>query len=1148
MVFSKTVKVDILSCQDSLHFLPSKPIGSWMTGLLCLLPLQIATTRSGQLLPLKDGIYSNVMEGLDLAGISRAITFGWLESIFTFYGKKKLPIKVLSVMGAQSTGKSFMINHIAGTHFDGNAMRCTEGVWMSVRPTIDTIYVCLDYEGLGSVERSPQEDMLLSLLNAGTSHLILYKTNLSLGRSMSELFQMFQDGVKLFDQGKNDRLFKGHLFVQVNDVSEADRYGIVQEFQTKLANIVQNEGDDNFITRLFQKRMNIEPWPLFSDSDFYSKMKVVRAFARKIQTPYMSAVEWREDTKMLLAKLMICDWGSIDDDLIESRMKLIMSLLPTALKYGCEDESMEKEPLRCRDSGELITESEEFIDLSSLHVKGCRLFKEGSVDFSMGLDTDRIFPYEPSVTLGTCIRDLVIDFSRNVADRKDAKSDQDWFLSFKAFIGYFVSRRLRRVQEFVDQNFARFPEIDTRLSNTLLDIQKEVRRFESAWTLCGRFCSECELRCLERDGHDGLHHCGTDHRCYHLCEYIESHGTERPVCKSKAGHRLNDSGRSHACDESGHFCGQPCIFKDWRNCQQVCTLELYHSGDEHFCKARAHFCDNPCSLQTKEFKCSGRCVETCEDNLDHSYHRCENRGCPVTCVMPGCTEKCGDNDHFHDLSLGALHICGKPHRCEEDCQSQGVCDISTQPEVEETLQRLKYGALKFTKYTQVGKRLKCYKVILPGQTKHEGVHSHCENDFHFCEMKCPFCNYFCTLPIGHRQEHSTSHGNMSRTKFTLADGDGDFEYENQKFSSGDSGIAFLCSMYCKQLGRHSHIDFCPNPGGCLDSDHIRHLSHPILPDPLRKKEQITHSLFWKRAGFQDPYSMEERERFTLCEAECAGEEHKNGNSHGSSCTRPMFHKPLAASGGIPRGIGHISIDGHHFECQAPVQRSGYHLVFVIDKSGSMESHDIQPQRGTPYYAELSKNRYGAALEACCRFVDHSLAGNICGTVADTLSLVVFHDSPQVLIANQAGCTSAQILQCARNTRPNGGTNFNAAIERAQDLVLSCWVPGRIPVVIFLSDGESFCNFSKLKAFKNICLRNGHGLRLFTVLFSSTESSPVLAEMAQMVLVSHNAKPSESAAYGGFFQAIDGIQLSQHFVGVAKSLLKSKPSLISVKRS
>ena len=111
------------------------------------------------------------------------------------------------ILGEQSVGKSYALNHFVDTSFAGSAMRCTEGVWLSVTPTQDALVVSMDFEGnasrigqrtdcvltsltgVNSIERSAQEgesqtcigfslptlsniDTLLVLFNAAISNLV----------------------------------------------------------------------------------------------------------------------------------------------------------------------------------------------------------------------------------------------------------------------------------------------------------------------------------------------------------------------------------------------------------------------------------------------------------------------------------------------------------------------------------------------------------------------------------------------------------------------------------------------------------------------------------------------------------------------------------------------------------------------------------------------------------------------------------------------------------------------------------------------------------------------------------------------------------------------------------------------------------------
>ena len=62
-------------------------------------------------------------------------------------------IIVVSIMGAQSTGKSYLMNRLFGTRFTVSSARSTIGIWLSVVKTTDVNFLLLDCEGLFSVVR-----------------------------------------------------------------------------------------------------------------------------------------------------------------------------------------------------------------------------------------------------------------------------------------------------------------------------------------------------------------------------------------------------------------------------------------------------------------------------------------------------------------------------------------------------------------------------------------------------------------------------------------------------------------------------------------------------------------------------------------------------------------------------------------------------------------------------------------------------------------------------------------------------------------------------------------------------------------------------------------------------------------------------------
>ncbi|KAG1908709.1 uncharacterized protein F5891DRAFT_908135, partial [Suillus fuscotomentosus] len=207
--------------------------GEWLVDILCLIPIHIAVTRENRFIPLKDGVYSTELEksllGADVNRIVNHLSFGWYESLFQSYMAKK-PVKVVSSMGEQLVGKSFSLNHLVDTSFAGSAMRTTEEVWMSVTPTKDALIVALDFEGVHSIERSAQEDILLALFNTAISNLVLFRSNFALSRDIASLCQLFQSSSIILDPASNPSLFQSTLVIIIKDVVDSDNAEITREY------------------------------------------------------------------------------------------------------------------------------------------------------------------------------------------------------------------------------------------------------------------------------------------------------------------------------------------------------------------------------------------------------------------------------------------------------------------------------------------------------------------------------------------------------------------------------------------------------------------------------------------------------------------------------------------------------------------------------------------------------------------------------------------------------------------------------------------------------------------------------------------------------------------------------------------------------
>ncbi|CAG8641441.1 26067_t:CDS:10, partial [Dentiscutata erythropus] len=905
--------------------------------------------------------------------------FGWYEGIFKYFGDK--PVKVVSSMGEQSCGKSYMLNHLIGTTFDGSAMRCTEGRLPK------------------NVSMSPWISRDLNLLNGHHK-----KNQFAVNRDMSTMFQRFQDGATLLN---DEKIFQAKLCIIIKDVPKQDRDGILSEFSLRFKTMVMQEGENNFIIKMYPGGLNINPWPMFNNPEWFKSLRDIKKMLDKQDAKYANARTFLQNTKVSMAKL------KANENLVQIRVSTLKRLLDIAISLGIEEKTNTIEHLTNRDTGEIIPD--QVINLTEI-------YDEIKDECDLILDSD-LRLLDENTDFVPLSADLRIYFEDKVQSRRDCSNDAVWFEKLSKFFKFIIQRRINRAQEWFQQNTSKFSPDNSDV----------------------------------KDGAYAL---------------------------------------------------------------------------EHICQSKRHNCGAPCSLQanTKKgfYKCPNKCIIPCED--EHEQHCCENdSACPIQCPIPDCQRRCQSTDHFHALQPQQIHFCGNEHQCQEDCQELGVCRVITEPKKqEEVYQGLVQGtSFTFTKYIQLSERVKCCKKIPPNAFHHEGKHSHEENGFHFCDAKCQFCEYYCILPYGHPQAlHETKHGNMTQTEFTSEEKE--FVYRGHKFRAGDHGTFVLCNLYCKEFGRHRHIDYCQDASTCKPSANKQHID--------------------------DPYSAQEQEIFEKCDHECADEIHKptkgsNVVPNRSFCELPLFNAPLKLSDAPPNGIGYISLGGHHFKCDNPAKREGsFHIIFTIDRSGSMDSSDKKPITNTPVYNLLKTNhdnRTGAVYSAVYSFMETRLAAQARSksTNKDTISLILFDHEVIVPFENHVLTDSKLMLNQMLPHKARGGTDFNLAIQKAGSLINNYFDTARANVIIFLSDGG--CSTPKGQL-EQICKYNndkGNPLYLITVLFAGGNDSPSLREMAGIASRYHPANTIVNALRCQFTSVMTEINLVNTFTSVAESLRAHNPSLM-----
>jgi hypothetical protein len=602
---------------------------------------------------------------------------------------------------------------------------------------------------------------------------------------------------------------------------EPDKLEITREFSSKFQKIVQQEQDANFISRLHGGKLEIIPWPVIESKEFYKLFATLKRRLDLQKISHSTAGEFLHTIKTLMAKLKASDWGALSQTMAEHRARSLSSLLPIALATGYSEIEPDLEPLKNFDT-DLIVECED------------------TVARFVVSNREQIPPAEIEAHLVPLLE------SWSPSPPRQSIPDAEWIADLASYLRGLADLRINHVRLWLDLNLERFQDGPAAIDDLRRKFDTIVIQMKTNVQLCSAQCVSCHLLCLRGLLHEGDHSCGTGHQCAHNCEFCED---DIKPCSASAGHP-----GKHICVVNAHLCGEPCKLLGKRGCLEECTKVIGHSEDEHICSALVHMCGKPCALSEiklpggKTYSCPERC--TIPSDQDHETHSCDMRLCPAACEL--CTRLC-DKPHLHGVDHRAHHLCGEVHSCSALCSASGTCQIDTAPQSVEATFTGRHETYQYTKYTQVAKRLQCVKTIPPGQTSHEGVHIHSKdkNPFHFCEIRCDNCNYFCTLPLGHQQpEHETSHGSMTQTRWAVDGPDGtSLELGGRKYSSNDEGAPMMCNLVCSSLGRHVHVDYCrAGVDGTCDGAEVQHLSGRVFPNPDRPKDWITHGLYWRRTG------------------------------------------------------------------------------------------------------------------------------------------------------------------------------------------------------------------------------------------------------------------------------------------------------------
>jgi hypothetical protein len=310
--------------------------------LLSRVPVHVCTIEENNLMPLIDGKRHKLIRNQSsIAEMASFITFSHLESVFAGLPSDK-SIRVVSIIGRQSSGKSYLLNRIFGTRFSVAATRCTDGIWLSYAHLIDREtgdeqdFMVLDCEGLFSINRNEQEEVKLLTVLAAVSDVTILNQDLNFNRHLNHLFMNLNNAV---DRVKGSKYFEGLLMTTVRDVSSIEGANAAKEFERNVT-ILNQRGEHKFLKRLFKGTIILQCMNNYTNLLFSEEVDEVRStlFSFDFEAQGISKRHWpdgaslMENLKVVLLQLYSDDEQSADEHV--KQLRLVQLEMEIAAAWG----------------------------------------------------------------------------------------------------------------------------------------------------------------------------------------------------------------------------------------------------------------------------------------------------------------------------------------------------------------------------------------------------------------------------------------------------------------------------------------------------------------------------------------------------------------------------------------------------------------------------------------------------------------------------------------------------------------------------------------------------------------------------------------------------------------------------------------------
>jgi len=211
---------------------------------------------------------------------------------------------------------------------------------------------------------------------------------------------------------------------------------------------------------------------------------------------------------------------------------------------------------------------------------------------------------------------------------------------------------------------------------------------------------------------------------------------------------------------------------------------------------------------------------------------------------------------------------------------------------------------------------------------------------------------------------------------------------------------------------------------------------------------------------------------------------------------------------------------------------------------SMSKNDRQPLANSPVCGKIRprmNNRLGAVYAALHSFWTARQAAF--GVQRDANTIILHAEGTQSVCENDTTGSPDELLDLLLPNAPKGGNSFDKALKAAEAAITSWWDDARPPVIIFLSDGIASVTDTAVQKLFRKTAEKGRGLSLHAILFGPKTTSARMKRMVTVALDAQGKTPALTSAPSSFHEALDSVQLSKTFLGIAESLRKPRGALM-----